>query len=244
MSPAAPVTSGPRIIVALDYPAADPALALASRLSADLCRLKVGKELFTAAGPAFVERLVAAGFDVFLDLKFHDIPSTVAKAVTAAARLGIWMINVHASGGASMMRAAHEARNTMRPDLLITAVTVLTSMSQADFDEVGGCRSLVDQVSHLASLAHYSGLDGVVCSAQEAQAVRAQCGDDFLRVTPGIRVAAAVGDDQHRVMTPEAALAAGSTHLVVGRPVTQADDPAAALVAIAQRIYQYESGAK
>lgn len=237
--------SGPRIIVALDYPAAAPALALASRLAPELCRLKVGKELFTAAGPRLVEQLVASGFQVFLDLKFHDIPSTVAKAVTAAANLGVWMVNVHASGGSGMMRAADEARQASRPALLVTAVTVLTSLNQADLEEIGWTRPLPDQVLYLAGLAHASGLDGVVCSALEAGAVRERFQDRLLRVTPGIRMAApASGDDQRRVMTPEAALGAGSTHLVIGRPITGAEDPAAALLAIARRIDQYERGAK
>lgn len=237
--------SDPRIIVALDYPAAAPALALASRLAPELCRLKVGKELFTAAGPSLVEQLVASGFEIFLDLKFHDIPSTVAKAVTAAANLGVWMVNVHASGGSGMMRAADEARRASRPALLVTAVTVLTSLNQADLEEIGWTRPLPDQVLHLAGLAHSSGLDGVVCSAREAAAVRERFQDRLLRVTPGIRMAApASGDDQRRVMTPEAALGAGSSHLVIGRPITGAEDPAAALLAIARRIDQYEGGAQ
>lgn len=245
MSRAARVMSDPRIIVALDYPAAAPALALASRLAPELCRLKVGKELFTAAGPSLVERLVASGFEVFLDLKFHDIPSTVAKAVTAAANLGVWMVNVHAAGGSGMMRAADEARRAARPALLVTAVTVLTSLNQADLEEIGCTRRLPDQVLLLAGLARASGLDGVVCSAREAGAVRERFQGRFLRVTPGIRVAApASGDDQRRVMTPEAALDAGSTHLVIGRPVTGAEDPAAALLAIARRIDEHEKGAK
>lgn len=245
MSLAAQVMSDPRIIVALDYPAAAPALALASRLAPELCRLKVGKELFTAAGPSLVEQLVASGFEIFLDLKFHDIPSTVAKAVTAAANLGVWMVNVHASGGSGMMRAADEARRASRPALLVTAVTVLTSLNQADLEEIGWTRPLPDQVLHLAGLAHSSGLDGVVCSAREAAAVRERFQDRLLRVTPGIRMAApASGDDQRRVMTPEAALGAGSSHLVIGRPITGAEDPAAALLAIARRIGQYERGAQ
>jgi orotidine-5'-phosphate decarboxylase len=234
----------PRLIVALDCPTAAAALGLADRLAPELCRLKVGKELFTAAGPALVERLAAAGFDVFLDLKFHDIPNTVAKAVAAAANLGAWMVNVHAGGGSRMMRAADEARRASRPALLLTAVTVLTSMSQSDLDELGLVRSLPDQVLHLAGLAHDSGLDGVVCSAQEAAAVRGRFGDGFLRLTPGIRTEPAAGDDQRRVMTPEAALRAGSTHLVVGRPITQAADPGAALLAMARRIAQYSLGAE
>jgi orotidine-5'-phosphate decarboxylase len=228
--------------VALDYPDAAAALALVRQLRPELCRLKVGKELFTAAGPRLVEGLVAAGFDVFLDLKFHDIPSTVAKAVAAAGRLGVWMVNVHASGGTQMMRAAREAIPAGGP--LLIAVTVLTSMSQRDLDELGVALPLPQQVLHLAGLAQHSGLDGVVCSAEEARAIRERLGDDFLCVTPGIRLATAEADDQQRVMTPEAALDAGSTHLVIGRPVTGAEDPAAALLAIARRIDEHEKGAK
>lgn len=233
---------GPRIIVALDYPDAAAALALVRQLRPELCRLKVGKELFTAAGPRLVEGLVAAGFDVFLDLKFHDIPSTVAKAVAAAGRLGVWMVNVHASGGTQMMRAAREAIPAGGP--LLIAVTVLTSMSQRDLDELGVALPLPRQVLHLAGLAQHSGLDGVVCSAEEARAIRERLGDDFLCVTPGIRLATAEADDQQRVMTPEAALQAGSSYLVIGRPVTQAVDPAAALLAIATRIADHGVDAK
>lgn len=233
---------GPRIIVALDYPDAAAALALVRQLRPELCRLKVGKELFTAAGPRLVEGLVAAGFDVFLDLKFHDIPSTVAKAVAAAGRLGVWMVNVHASGGTQMMRAARETIPAGGP--LLIAVTVLTSMSQRDMDELGVALPLPQQVLHLAGLAQHSGLDGVVCSAEEARAIRERLGDDFLCVTPGIRLATAEADDQQRVMTPEAALQAGSSYLVIGRPVTQAVDPAAALLAIATRIADHGVDAK
>jgi len=233
---------GPRIIVALDYPDAAAALALVRQLRPELCRLKVGKELFTAAGPRLVEGLVAAGFDVFLDLKFHDIPSTVAKAVAAAGRLGVWMVNVHASGGTQMMRAARETIPAGGP--LLIAVTVLTSMSQRDLDELGVALPLPQQVLHLAGLAQHSGLDGVVCSAEEARAIRERLGDDFLCVTPGIRLATAEADDQQRVMTPEAALQAGSSYLVIGRPVTQAVDPAAALLAIATRIADHGVDAK
>lgn len=233
---------GPRIIVALDYPDAAAALALVRQLRPELCRLKVGKELFTAAGPRLVEGLVAAGFDVFLDLKFHDIPSTVAKAVAAAGRLGVWMVNVHASGGSQMMRAAREAIPAGGP--LLIAVTVLTSMSQMDLDELGVALPLHQQVLHLAGLAQHSGLDGVVCSAEETRAIRERLGDDFLCVTPGIRLVTAAADDQQRVMTPEAALQAGSSYLVIGRPVTQAADPAAALLAIATRIADHGVDAK
>lgn len=233
---------GPRIVVALDYPDAAAALALAQRLSPTCCRLKVGKELFTAAGPRLVEALIHSGFDVFLDLKFHDIPATVAKAVAAASRLGVWMVNVHASGGSRMMRAAREAVPDGGP--LLIAVTVLTSMSQMELDELGVVRPLPAHVLHLAALAKASGLDGVVCSAEELRAVRGRLGDDFLCVTPGIRVEDVPADDQRRTMTPEAALLAGSSYLVIGRPVTQAVDPAAALLAIAERIADHGVDAK
>jgi orotidine-5'-phosphate decarboxylase len=218
-----------RIIVALDYPQATPALALAQRLEPSLCRLKVGKELFTAAGPQLVEQLQQRGFDVFLDLKFHDIPNTTAQACKAAAALGVWMVNVHASGGRRMMEAAREGlANFARPPKLI-AVTVLTSMSQADLAELNITTTPAEQVLHLAGLAQASGMDGVVCSAQEAAELRKRAGPGFCLVTPGIRPANAAADDQFRIMTPRAALDAGSSYLVIGRPITQAPDPLSAL---------------
>ncbi len=214
-----------RIIVALDY--ADPAaaLALVDRVEAGSCRLKVGKELFTRGGPALVETLVARGFDVFLDLKFHDIPNTVASACHAAADLGVWMLNVHALGGARMLVAAREGieRAAVRP--LLIAVTILTSMDQQDLVAVGLAGSPADNVLRLARLARDCGMDGVVCSAHETAALRAQLGADFLLVTPGIRPAGSAADDQRRVTTPLEAVANGSSYLVIGRPVTQADDP-------------------
>jgi orotidine-5'-phosphate decarboxylase len=218
-----------RIIVALDYAQAAPALALAQRLEPSLCRLKVGKELFTAAGPQLVEQLQQRGFDVFLDLKFHDIPNTTAQACKAAAALGVWMVNVHASGGRRMMEAAREGlANFARPPKLI-AVTVLTSMAQADLVELGITVTPAEQVSRLAGLAQACGMDGVVCSAQEAGLLRKQAGPGFCLVTPGIRPATAAADDQFRIMTPRAALEAGSSYLVIGRPITQAPDPLQAL---------------
>ncbi len=219
-----------RIIVALDYSQAAPALALAQRLEPSLCRLKVGKELFTAAGPQLVEQLQKRGFDVFLDLKFHDIPNTTAQACKAAAALGVWMVNVHASGGRRMMEAAREGlANFAKPPKLI-AVTVLTSMAQADLVELGITVTPAEQVSRLAGLAQASGMDGVVCSAQEARIV-AQAGRRRISVwsRPGIRPANAAADDQSRIMTPRAALEAGSSYLVIGRPITQAPDPLQAL---------------
>lgn len=221
----------PRVIVALDYAAAAPALEFASRVTPELCRLKVGKELFVAAGPQLVEKLVGQGFDVFLDLKFHDIPNTVAQACKAAAQMGVWMMNVHASGGRKMMETTREALETLPQRPLLIAVTVLTSMGAEDLAELGLPAPAV-QVERLARLTKDSGLDGVVCSAQEAAMLKAACGKDFKLVTPGIRPASASLDDQNRVMTPEAAMAAGSDYLVIGRPITQSTDPIATLQAI------------
>lgn len=233
MTPSSLQVRGPRLIVALDYPQAAPALALAARLDPALCRLKVGKELFTAAGPALVETLQQRGHEVFLDLKFHDIPNTVAGAVRAAAGLGVWMVNVHASGGRRMLEAARAAvAASARPPLLI-AVTVLTSLERADLAETGLDVEPATQVDRLAVLSRDCGLDGVVCSAQEAARLRALCGADFRLVTPGIRPASSEAGDQRRTMTPAGALAAGADYLVIGRPVTGAPDPAAALADIA-----------
>lgn len=218
-----------KIIVALDYADAASALALVERLDPALCRLKVGKELFTVAGPELVRTLVARGFEVFLDLKFHDIPNTVAAACRAAAGLGVWMLNVHASGGRRMMAAAQAALADLPKPPLLIAVTVLTSMSAEDLGEVGISAAPADQVLRLARLAHACKLDGVVCSAQEAAMLRAELGAGFRLVTPGIRPAGAEAGDQRRVMTPAEALRAGATDLVIGRPVTAAADPLAAL---------------
>ncbi len=225
--------SDPRILVALDYPAAADADRLVERLDPSLCRLKVGKELFTAAGPRYVEQLAARGFEVFLDLKFHDIPNTVASACRVAADLGVWMLNVHALGGRRMLEAAREAvgEGAERPRLI--AVTVLTSMEQADLGELGITEPVGELVDRLAGLAGRAGLDGVVCSAREAGPLARHFGGGGLMVTPGIRPAGAARGDQRRVMTPAEARAAGSTHIVVGRPVTRAEDPAAAVEAIA-----------
>ena len=232
--------SDPKIIVALDFADARAAQAMAARLDPALCRVKVGKELFTAAGPLLVEALVARGFGVFLDLKFHDIPNTVAGACTAAARLGVWMMNVHACGGRAMMQAAREAlaHSAVRPKLI--AVTVLTSMAGSDLAAIGMPGAPEEVVLRLARLAQSAGLDGVVCSAQEAQALRAACGAGFNLVTPGIRPAdgttGRTQDDQKRVMTPCAAVAAGADYLVIGRPITQAADPLAMLQQIQREI--------
>lgn len=223
----------PKIIVALDYPAAAPALELAARLEPALCRLKVGKELFTVAGPQLVEGLQQRGFEVFLDLKFHDIPNTTAQACKAAAALGVWMVNVHALGGQRMMEAAREALANIAQRPKLIAVTVLTSMGQDDLAGLGIAATPAELVQRLAALAERSGLDGVVCSAQEAALLRAQRGADFCLVTPGIRPADAAANDQTRIMTPRAAVQTGSSYLVIGRPITQAADPLAALQSIA-----------
>jgi orotidine-5'-phosphate decarboxylase len=218
-----------KIIVALDFADAAPALALVERLDPALCRLKVGKELFTVAGPQLVRALAARGFEVFLDLKFHDIPNTVAAACRAAAGLGVWMMNVHASGGRRMMTAAREALADLPQRPLLIAVTVLTSMSAEDLGEVGVADAPADQVLRLARLTQACKLDGVVCSAQEAALLRADLGAGFRLVTPGIRPAGVDAGDQRRVMTPVEALRAGATDLVIGRPTTAAADPLAAL---------------
>lgn len=225
-----------RIIVALDFPEAASALALAQRLDPALCRVKVGKELFTVAGPELVRTLVACGFEVFLDLKFHDIPNTVAAACRAAAGLGVWMVNVHASGGRRMMDAARAALVDLPQRPLLIAVTVLTSMSAEDLGEVGVNDAPAAQVLRLARLAQSCGLDGVVCSAQEATLLRTELGEGFRLVTPGIRPAGAEAGDQRRVMTPAQALHAGATDLVIGRPITAASDPLAVLEQIQTEI--------
>lgn len=220
------------VIVALDMADAQDALGLARRLEPSACRLKVGKELFTACGPALLDELHDLGFQVFLDLKFHDIPNTVAAAVLAAARRRVWMVNVHASGGRRMLEAAREALEAVPQPPLLIGVTVLTSMDASDYAEVGFSLPLAEQVQRLAGLCQQSGLDGVVCSAREAAALRESCGADFALVTPGIRPAGSVSDDQRRVLTPAQALAQGASYLVVGRPITRAADPAAALADI------------
>ena len=222
----------PRIIVALDFAEPAQALALLARLHPDLCRIKIGKELFTRGGPALVEEVVARGFAVFLDLKFHDIPNTVAQACKAAADLGVWMVNVHTLGGRKMLEAAGDAIASCATRPLLIGVTLLTSLDTRDLRDIGITATLEEQVVRLASLAQQSGLDGVVCSAREARSLRARFGPDFCLVTPGIRPAGAAAQDQSRTMTPAAALQAGATYLVIGRPITQAPDPLAALESI------------
>lgn len=225
------------VVVALDFEQQNQALNLVSQLDPALCRLKVGKEMFTHFGPQFVQQLQQRNFDVFLDLKFHDIPNTVAKAVKAAADLGVWMVNVHASGGSKMMSAARESLvsyGTDKPHLI--AVTVLTSMEQADLTELGITLTPAQQVMKLAALTQQAGLDGVVCSAQEATLLKQQCGKEFMLVTPGIRPASSSQDDQKRVMTPAEAVAAGVDYMVIGRPITKAAQPLDALHAIVREI--------
>lgn len=222
----------PRVIVALDFASAEQALAFAARLQPQSCRLKVGKELFTASGPVLIEKLMRLGFEIFLDLKFHDIPNTAAGACRAAAQLGVWMLNVHALGGRAMLEAARAAVSGAgrRPRLI--AVTLLTSMAARDMREVGIEGEPAAAALRLARLAQASGLDGVVCSAREAALLKRECGANFCLVTPGIRLASGDKDDQQRVMTPAAAVDAGADYLVIGRPVTQAPDPVAALANI------------
>ncbi|WP_432696340.1 orotidine-5'-phosphate decarboxylase [Marinobacterium sp. YM272] len=217
------------VIVALDYPEQAAALDMAARLDPSKCRVKVGKELFTRSGPAVVEALQAQGFDLFLDLKFHDIPNTVAKAVRAAAELGVWMVNVHASGGRRMMTAAREELEQVSGDTKLIAVTVLTSMERSDLAEIGLDLEPMEQVRRLAGLTHDCGLDGVVCSAQEAEMLRREIAGEFDLVTPGIRPATASAGDQRRILTPADAVRAGASYLVVGRPITQAADPSRAV---------------
>jgi len=228
--------NNPRIIVSLDFDREQAALDLAGRLDPARCRVKVGKELFTRCGPDVVEKLCALGFDVFLDLKFHDIPHTVARACTAAADLGVWMLNVHASGGSAMLRAAREAVDAAAGKPLLIAVTVLTSLSEQDLRDIGVASPADEQVLRLATLARGAGLDGVVCSAREALQLRRSCGEGFTLVTPGIRPAGSGSDDQKRVMTPAEAIRAGSNYLVIGRPVTRAADPLQALIAMEEEV--------
>jgi orotidine-5'-phosphate decarboxylase len=226
----------PKIIVALDFPDSTQALEFARKTSPSQCRLKVGKELFTSCGPALVEELVDSGYDVFLDLKFHDIPNTVQKAASAAAKLGVWMLNVHALGGSAMMQAAREGIEIVAQRPFLIAVTVLTSLSSQDLKECGIDISVPQLVDKLARNAVANGLDGVVCSAQEAKALRSSIGASALLVTPGIRPEWASGDDQQRIVTPQQALADGASYLVIGRPITRHADPAAALESIIESI--------
>ncbi len=221
-----------KIIIALDFKDEVSTLHLVNQLQPELCRLKVGKELFVRCGPELVKKLIAQGFDVFLDLKFYDIPNTVAAACEAAADLGVWMVNVHASGGRKMMQAACKAINSGFHKPLLIAVTVLTSLSRQDIAETGLDIEPEQQVLRLARLARDSGLDGVVCSPLEAELLKTEVAEDFCLVTPGIRPAGSDVGDQQRIMTPSQALLAGSDYLVIGRPVTASKQPLKALEAI------------
>ena len=226
-----------KIIVALDFDSSSRALNFVDNLDPKLCRLKIGKELFTAAGPNLVEAMIEKEFDVFLDLKFHDIPNTVASAVQVAADLGVWMLNVHISGGSAMMQSAKDAilSHRDRKPILI-GVTVLTSITSTELSEIGIDNNLKDHVVKLAKLAYQSGLDGVVCSAEEAKLLRNSMPADFILVTPGIRREQDAAGDQKRVITPSQAIRNGSDYLVVGRPITQAASPSAALAAFNSEI--------
>ena len=225
----------PRVIVALDYSDSQSALSLVDQLDPTLCRLKVGKELFTRCGPEIVRSLVDRKFDVFLDLKFHDIPNTVARACAAAADLGVWMLNVHALGGPAMLDAARKALSGPDSPLLI-AVTLLTSSGPRELEALGISQTPLELVQRLATMAAIAGLDGVVCSSQEAAMLARQHGDDFVLVTPGIRLQGVAEDDQQRVMTPARAVAQGAHYLVIGRPIVQADDPVQTLLTINSEI--------
>lgn len=213
-----------KVIVALDYPDMKSAMTLVEELEPELCRLKVGKELFTRCGPSIVDTLVSKKFDVFLDLKYHDIPSTVANACRAAADLGVWMLNVHSLGGPAMLDAARNALNGSDAPYLI-AVTLLTSSGQAELDALGIDQSPLEFVQRLALMTKQAGLDGIVCSAHEAHSLKKTHGSDFKCITPGIRLTSANKDDQQRVMTPVDAVNSGADYLVIGRPVTRSDDP-------------------
>ncbi|OUR77953.1 orotidine 5'-phosphate decarboxylase [Colwellia psychrerythraea] len=216
----------PKVVVALDFDKKQDALSFVDKIQPTDARLKVGKEMFTYFGPEFVKQLTGKGFDVFLDLKFHDIPNTVAKAVTAAADLGVWMVNVHASGGSQMMTKAKQALDNYGNDApLLIAVTVLTSMGQEDLHGLGINKTPAEQVNFLANLTKQSGLDGVVCSAWEAEQLKSDLGKEFKLITPGIRPAGSAQDDQQRIMTPKQAIDVGVDYLVIGRPITKAVDP-------------------
>jgi len=227
------VVDDKKIIVALDKPGRDQALSIVDQLSPDLCRVKVGHELFTSTGPTVVTELQQRGFEVFLDLKYHDIPNTVANACSMAADLGVWMMNVHASGGTQMMERARKAIGDPGPQVpLLIAVTVLTSMEQADLHTTGINRSVDEQVLALAKVTSDAGLDGVVCSAREAAMLTAEL-PSIVKVTPGIRLASDDANDQKRITTPEQAISNGASYLVIGRSITGADDPLKTLQTIA-----------
>lgn len=226
------LNEGPRIIVALDYDSAADALTFANAVQPADCRLKVGLELFTQAGPALIEKLNSRGFDVFLDLKFHDIPNTVAQACRAASKLGVWMMNVHTLGGPAMMAAARDAVDSSSDKPLLIGVTILTSHNDEELQQIGFKQSPSEMVAGLAGMAQQAGLDGVVCSPLEASQLKRVYGDPFVLVTPGVRPPGSDNNDQQRIMTPNQALAQGSDYLVIGRPITRAPDPVTALAVI------------
>ncbi|OZG72203.1 orotidine 5'-phosphate decarboxylase [Hahella sp. CCB-MM4] len=226
----------PRIVVALDFSERKALEGFVEQVDPSLCRLKVGKELFTSFGPEIVHWLQNKGFEIFLDLKFHDIPNTTAHAVKAAANMGVWMVNVHASGGRRMMEACREILQPFQQPPLLIAVTILTSLSDDELQEIGYSSDAEQMVKRLASLSKDSGMDGVVCSAQESAMLRSALGDDFALVTPGIRPGFAAKDDQTRIVTPAKAVEDGSHYLVIGRPITRADDPLKALTLIQQEL--------
>lgn len=225
-----------QLIIALDFPTSYQALEFVKPLSPKQCKLKVGLELFVSAGPDFIKQLTDQGFDIFLDLKFHDIPNTVGSVCSAAAKLGVWMMNVHASGGTTMMKTAKAAIDDQNSSTKLIAVTVLTSMNNQELASMNIKQSASEQVSTLASLTKGAGLDGIVCSAQEAEMLRKDYGKEFLLVTPGIRPAGSATNDQSRIMTPGKAIQAGSSYIVVGRPITQSDNPIGVIEHINQEI--------
>lgn len=227
-----------KVIVALDYANLADAKSLVSQLNPEYCNLKVGKELFTATGPALIEYLHSKNFKVFLDLKFHDIPTTVKKACEAASHLGVWMINVHASGGSMMLEAALEGVDKAKQSPLLIAVTVLTSMEQKTLEEIGVSRNLEDQLLRLAKLTEKCGLNGIVCSAKDLSFLKNHFNSSFLFVTPGIRMMHDAANDQIRTMTPYEAIKAGSSHIVIGRPITQSENPSTTLEKIYLEINQ------
>jgi orotidine-5'-phosphate decarboxylase len=229
-------TSDPKVIVALDFDSGKKAIALVDQLDPSMCRLKIGKELFTRTGPQLVKYLVDKGYGIFLDLKFHDIPNTVAKACVSAAELGVWMVNVHAQGGPTMMAAAVDALAKYPRKPLLIAVTILTSLTEKDMSAVGLLGSADENVMRLAKLTEATGLDGIVCSPWEVLSLRNEVSEKFKLITPGIRPTGSSRDDQARVMTPKSALSAGSDYIVIGRPITQAKNPLAALQAILTEI--------
>jgi orotidine-5'-phosphate decarboxylase len=229
----------PKIIIALDYSDEKSAIAMVKQLSPELCRIKIGKELFVSCGPQLVEKISKMGFEIFLDLKFHDIPNTVAGACNAAANLGVWMVNVHASGGLKMMQAAREAieNNSHKP--LLIAVTILTSLDNQALSEIGYKNNTQQQVLQLAKLTQHAGLDGIVCSPLEAHQIKSETNKDFILVTPGVRPKGSDVNDQSRIMTPKQALEAGSNYLVIGRPITASENPLKALEEISLEIKSF-----